>query len=376
MLATYRNMLPEDEEAVFTLRMRTWGHPSIEHVRRSAYSDPRYLQHTFMALAPDGTLLATVRYWLRRIRDASGASRLVGCVASVVTIAAARRQGHAGRLMQLALTSMRDEGCDWSLLFSSSMGVPRYEGLGYHFYPAPYFRGVLVGGHQAPDRIAGPGATAADATAGITGIYSITRTEAPFAVTDPNWQATKGIYAAYNAWRPLSMVRDEDYWQSYFSPSLATARRQGTVSLFLASRQDQPVAYLLTRVLSAEAARDYFNAERGFVITEAGMLTGHDTALPALLYAMRQELLLLLVSQLSQQSQLPQSPEWEVPGAAFLPRQALLEEALRAVFGQTLYLSGARRRMMALPLGQRFSESELTATFAAPGALFWPMDAF
>lgn len=52
--------------------MQTWGAPDIDYVRRNAYSDPLYLQRTFVAFSPDGTLLSTVGYWLRHIRDARG----------------------------------------------------------------------------------------------------------------------------------------------------------------------------------------------------------------------------------------------------------------------------------------------------------------
>src|SRR5688500_1514748 len=191
-------MLPEDEDAVFALRMRTWGAPNIEYVRRNAYSDPLYLQHIFVAFSPDGTLLSTVGYWLRHIRDARGTPRLVGCVASVITIEVARRQGYARKLMQLALDSMADDGCDWSLLFSSGMGVPFYEALGYRHYPALYYRGTLPKGNP-PSRFAGGtlidvGQQSIAGAAGVnshTGSYSIARIEAPFDIADRNWQAIR-----------------------------------------------------------------------------------------------------------------------------------------------------------------------------------------
>ena len=379
MPVTYRRMLPEDEEAVFQLRMRTWGHPSIEHIRQSAYSDPLYLQHTYAALAPDGALLSTVRYWLRHIRDASGTPRLVGCVASVVTIEAARRQGHARKLMHLAINSMREEGCDWSLLFSSGMGVPLYEGLGYRLYPAPYFRGTFVSDQQSSGSITVTHRTDVQDISSMAGSYSVARTDGPFDMADHHWQAVHHIYAVYNAHRPLSIVRDENYWRGYFVQSLGTALRQGSVSLFLASDQGHPVAYLLARLLSMESARDYFNEDHGVIVSEVGLLPGHDAALPALLSAVRKELLLPLVSQLSELSPIPDGVQFSqsaLQGAAILPRQALVEQALRSVFGQTLYMSGERRRMMALPLGKSFTESDLAATFQAPGALLWPMDSF
>src|SRR5688572_13863128 len=116
MAVEYRQMRPADEDAVFDLRMRMWNAPSRDYVRQGALLDPRYLDHTFVAVAEDGSLLSTVRYWLRHLRDAEGAPRLVGCVASVATVEGARRQGHARELMQLAIEAMREDGCEWSLL--------------------------------------------------------------------------------------------------------------------------------------------------------------------------------------------------------------------------------------------------------------------
>src|SRR5437867_2066479 len=170
MAVEYRNMRPEDEDMVFDLRKQMWGWPSREHVRQSAYLDPLYLRHTFVAVAGDGMLLSSLRYWLRDIRDAGGTPRLVGCVASVATVESARRQGHARRLMQMALETMREEGCAWSLLLSSEMGKPLYEGLGYHVQTAPYYQGLLSGG--LPES---------------RGRYAVQRLEPPFDAGDETW---------------------------------------------------------------------------------------------------------------------------------------------------------------------------------------------
>lgn len=371
MSVTYRNILPEDEDAVFGLRMHTWGAPNIAYVRRNAYSDPLYLQRTFAAFSPDGTLLSTVGYWLRHVRDANGTPRRVGCVVSVVTIEAARRRGHARKLMQLALDSMADEGCDWSLLFSSGMGVPFYETLGYCLYPATYYQGTLAVGQQPVDGAAGviPHTVHTAHTRG----YSIVRSEAPFNIADRNWQAIRGIYSTYNRHRSLSLVRDEGYWQSYFAPRLSSADAEDTTCVFLASIDgsggtiDQPVAYLVARLLSTRSAQDFFKEDQGFLIREAAVIPGHDAALPTLISAMRDELLHWC---------LPAAPERPLPGAAFLPREAEVEECMRVLFAPDIHLSGERRRMMAKPIGDIFTKNNLTAAFQAPGALFGHMDKF
>lgn len=341
-------MLHEDEDAVFGLRMSTWGAPDIDYVRRNAYTDPLYLQHTFVALDPDNTLLSTVSYRIQRIRDASGTPRKVGCVASVTTIESARRQGHASKLMQLAGQSMANEGCDYSLLFSSRMGVPLYETLGFVLYSAPYYLGTFSVDNNAHN-------------AHTTHNYSIKHLEAPFDILDLDWQAIRNIYAAYNSHRSLSLVRDEAYWQDYFAPRLASSPTEDTTHVFLASSGDQPVAYLVSRFLATQSAQDFFKEDQGFMLREAAILPGHDAALPALISALSDTLA---------------PSEQPLPGAAFLPREAAIEECLQTLFGQTLHLSGERHRMMVKPTGPNFTQTDLAATFHAPGALFSRMDIF
>src|SRR6266545_3450704 len=98
MPVTYRKMRLEDEDSVFDLRMRMWGAPTREYVRAGARLDPNYLDRTFVAVEEDGTLLSTVRYWLRDLRDANGVPRQVVFFKGAATIESARRQGHAHRL--------------------------------------------------------------------------------------------------------------------------------------------------------------------------------------------------------------------------------------------------------------------------------------
>jgi len=358
MPITYRSIRPEDEEAVFGLRMRTWGSPDIEYVRRNAYSDPLYAKHIFGAFAPDGTLLSTVGYWLRSIRDAGGIPRLVGCVASVVTIEEARRQGHAHILMQMAFDTMRGEGCDWSFLFSSAMGVPLYESLGYCLYPAQYYRGAI----HYEDCVTGDSSFPTP-----NSHYSVDRIEEPFDMTGGSLQAIRRIYASYNAHRPLSLVRDEDYWRGYFASHLVSAHWGGKTCIFLASTDDGPVAYLVTSLLSAQAAGRYFGEGQGFFMREMGSLPGHTTALQALLSATRNYLL---------SSQSRNAVKEQLPGSAFLPREPPIEEDMRALFGQSLHMSSKDWRTMGLPLGKRFTENDVAAVFQAAGAHFWHIDTF
>lgn len=345
MAVEYRKMRAEDEHAVFDLRMRTWDAPSIEYVRAGALLDPRYLEHTFVALDSDGTLLSTVRYWLWHIRDAKGTPRLVGCVASVVTIESARRQGHARKLMQLAIEAMREDGCDWTLLLSSRMGPPLYEGLGYSLYQVPYYVGIVSGERlQGGDR------------------YSVQRLDPPFDIEDDTWKAVREIYAAYNAHRPLSLVRDDGYWRGYFQRSLLAPHASHEKALFVARDQEgQDVGYLLVYIWTREIAREQHNLDQAFTVGEIGVMPGHEEALTTLLSRAIEAL--------------TAHTEGQVGMTAMLPRERRIEDAMRTILGQSLRMLD-QRRLMARSLNAGFKQEELEAIFFAPGANFWSMDHF
>ncbi|HKP51058.1 MAG TPA: GNAT family N-acetyltransferase [Chloroflexia bacterium] len=347
MEVEYRKMRLADEDAVFDLRMRTWGAPSIEYVRQGARLDPLYLDHTLVAFAADGTLLSTVRYWLRQVRDATGVPQQVGCVASVTTIESARRQGHARKLMQLAIESMRQEGCAWTLLMSSDMGVPLYEGLGYRVFSAPYYRGVLSDERPQNDSICS---------------IETERIEPPFDFEEGTWKTVRDIYALYNARRPLALVRDEAYWRGYFSRRIRSRNTTHPMLLIMAytgEGDDKEYAgYLVVDYSTQEVAREEFNLDQFFTIGEIGVAPGHEEAIPALTSALADN-----------------AAQGHVGGRSFLPREPQIDAAMRALFGQSLQMPDDRD-MMALPLEEGCGHEELEAMFAAPGALFWIVDDF
>lgn len=344
MPTEYRKMRLDDEDQVFAIRMNTWRAPSIEHVRQVARLDPHYLDHTFVAIAGDGTVVSTARYWLRQIRDAEGTPQKVGCVASVTTVESARRQGHGHKLMKLVIESMREEGCEWSLLLSSDMGVPLYTGVGYVHHPAPHFQGLLTG-RRPP----------------VGGSYKVERFDSPFDFGAGEWQAVREIYFAYNATRPLSLVRDDDYWRGYFARRVISRAASRRMALFLACTEGgERIAYLLADYSTPEQAQQ--DSEVGqdldqlINIGELGMLQGHEGSLPALLGAVLDEVAPGKV------------------GCAFrVPGDGYVYDTMRALFAPEIATLDCE--MMALPLVQGVSAA-IARTFSAPGALFWTIDDF
>ncbi len=125
MSVEYRRMRPEDEDRVVALWAHTFGSNDPERSRRYIrISDPDYLNHTLLAVSPESTVLATLRYYVYSLRNADGTPQLVSCISHVTTREEARRQGHACNLLNLAFQAMRAEGCLWMLLFPARSVYP------------------------------------------------------------------------------------------------------------------------------------------------------------------------------------------------------------------------------------------------------------
>jgi GNAT superfamily N-acetyltransferase len=333
-------MAEEDHAQVIPLWMATWGYTDPKYLTRRIGVDPRYLEHTLVASSPDGEILATVHYWLFDLRDAKGNPCRVGCVSNVVTKEAARRQGHARRLMELALDRMRKHGCEWTLLFSSNMGRTLYLQLGYRPYSLPYRRGALSS--QRPP---------------LTDSYSISRSDL---TPQPGyWQTIAPIYGAYNSDRPLTVARDADYRKGLHVRKLERPIKGHEVHMFVAHSptEAQDVGYLIA-YLSNEGAELPEGLDQAIIMSEIGVMPDHAGAIPHLLSAVAGA-----------------SVGERVLVTSFLPRDPQADEALGLLFEppvkelDELY-------MMARPLAGGMGWEEVEAIMSAPGATFWHLDLF
>jgi len=63
----------------------------------------------------------------------------IGGIGGVMTRVAARRRGCAGRALQAAAVKMKDEGCDFGLLFCEPHNIAFYEGLGWQIFCGEIF---------------------------------------------------------------------------------------------------------------------------------------------------------------------------------------------------------------------------------------------
>ena len=199
---SYRQIQSDEESAVLDL----WAANLPVERERLQYeyrTDPLRGKHTFVA-AGDGAILSAVAYYLRSLRDIDGQPTLVGGVSAVATRPDARGQGHARRLLDLAVESMRREGCAWSLLFTDVGGY--YERLGWQTVETRYREGRLAAERPA-----------------VPGDYSVERFNP--AREDGGWEALARVYDAYNARRPVCLSRALPYWQGYLLPGSPPRRR-------------------------------------------------------------------------------------------------------------------------------------------------------
>lgn len=337
---SYRQMADSDPGQVIPLWMRTWGYTDFEFLKRRIGADPAYMEHTFVAALPDGEVLATVHYWLFDLRDVEGRPRRVGCVSNVVTVEKARKQGHARRLMEMALDRMPRDGCEWTLLFTSEMGRTLYLQLGYRAYSLPYARGVLSG-----------------SSIPLTGSYTVTRSD--LAPQPDYWQVIAPIYEAYNRDRPLTVARDAAYWKGLHVRKLERPPRGYTIDLFLAQslQEGRDVGYAIAYIPNRDAAQPA-GQEQGFVLSEIATLPGHEEAIPHLLSAFADA-----------------AGGEGVGGTSFLARDAKVDLALRVLFEQPVEELNDRS-IMARPLEGGLSQEEVEAIMTASNATFCRLDEF
>ncbi|MCW5941209.1 MAG: GNAT family N-acetyltransferase [Fimbriimonadaceae bacterium] len=110
LLPAERDLALRHYESVFGVG--TW----LFHTAHWGTSESGWAQ-TF-ATFDDGDLVSTVDVFVRPVRDEQGGQAIMGGIGSVATAERARRQGHSGRLLEMAIAWMHEVGCDFSFLFT------------------------------------------------------------------------------------------------------------------------------------------------------------------------------------------------------------------------------------------------------------------
>jgi GNAT superfamily N-acetyltransferase len=229
-------MYPNEESAVHDFFLATYTTYPDEGLQnyRAWKSLPAHDTRTYVAIAPDQSILATVVTWYRQVRNTLGTPCRVGHLSHVVTRADARRQGHASHLVDQAITAMQDDGCMWSsLLTASATGRALYERSGWRSLAMPFWRGLLPGDRpRLPE----------------TGylIQQFDPTQGP-----NGWATLAAIYAEYNALRSLTVIRDEPYWATFTAAQLADGLMADRVFIFTAhhpAHMGNPCGYVLLHI--------------------------------------------------------------------------------------------------------------------------------
>jgi GNAT superfamily N-acetyltransferase len=325
-------MRAEEAPAVLRLWSEVFETSETYQAERLA-SDPAAHNHLYVAATSDGVIVSALHFLVTRRYDTDGQPRLVGEIDSVATRPEARRQGHAERLLLLAREALEQAGCDWSLLVATQQGRTLYERHGWRPFPEPWRRGSVVG--IVPEQAA---------------IYHVAPLD-PLAEPDA-WDRIAAVDVAFNQGRPLSVVRDARYWRSYAAMRVKGWIETEGLVIFAAAHPGTPA-------LCGYALAEFYPT--AFQIRDLAVLPAERAALTALLHAVAQE-----------------SQRRGAPSAArlFLPRESWIDATVEQLFGVTLQHGHTQNGLMARALGPNFSEAQLDALFAAPGAIFSSIDLF
>lgn len=157
----------------------------------------RQLHQTLVAV-DDGRIVSSVQYFIRKTRGADGSIHKMGGIGNVATYDDARKKGHSGKLLEMAIDYMAKDGCTWSLLFT---GVnTHYERYGWKTLRTRYREGTLAPRKAVIDE------------------WRVMPVN-PASDRD-SLERISTVYDAFNAKRPLTNVRTQDHWMLSVLPRM------------------------------------------------------------------------------------------------------------------------------------------------------------
>jgi ribosomal protein S18 acetylase RimI-like enzyme len=336
MTVTYRLLEPNEEDAAVELWRRVLDMDEYEarQTFRDFQDDPQRFQHAHVAVTDNAQMLTTVCYWLRTVRDSAGSAVRIGHLFHVATAPAARRQGHASRLLADTVDALRAAGCQWALLSARQAAVALYTQAGWQPAQRTYWRGTYTA-----------------AAWNETQRYVVQSCD-PRRETH-GWAPIAAAYAHANAKQSGSLIRTSGYWSGYSN---------WMFGLYL----DDYQAVLLT--IKESAASDFIRGyalvnfyDAGFVVSEIASDPSDSEVLRGLLNGILAE---------AKQRGIPLQGQLTI--AANPATHAILQQffgtSLHAVDDTVLH---GYTPFMVRPIGD-----PATAPFTSPGALFSPLDAY
>lgn len=336
MSVQYRLMRLEDEDRA--IRLWTQALETGEDEARDTFRDfqdsPQRFGQAHVAVADDGQILATVCYWLRDVRGPAGAPMRIGHLFHVATAPGARGQGHATRLLADSIQALRDAGCQWAILGARQEAVGLYARAGW----------------QPTTRLYSRGAYSAELWPGRQR-YSVQPYD-PRA--DPRgWAPIAAAYDRANARQMGSLIRTPAYWSGYAA---------WMFGLYL----DSYGATLLTAVDGAAGAPICGYALVNF--SPAGFAVSEIAADPQ-----DQEVLASLLHGIIVEAQAQGAP---LQGQLTIAHGPEIRAALGQLFGGSLHSVDDVALYGYAPFMARPISHAAVSPFAAPGGLFWPLDAY
>ncbi|SRR6266498_381405 len=327
MAVIYRIIHADEASAVVDIWRFNPNHDPVMIDRRWR-DDPQYLEHTHVAVADNGEVLAAISYFLRTARDASGTPQRIGNLFFVATRPDAQQQGHGRELLARMTHAMQQDGCQWAMVSAGAPARAFYEHAGWKLYDTPYRQGAV--------------STESLHTSTPYQIHAYDPMQAP-----GGWAPLMPIYTAYNAQRPLTTVRDESYWEGWVALMFQFWKHPPQVLIATRENASMPCGYVFGH---------YYPV--GFVISEIGVVPTEREAIAALLNAVADEALRR------------GSP---ARGRVYLPSEPAVDMVLARFFGATLH-TGAEPDSMLRPIATGMTRHQADTIVMAPGAIRWGID--
>jgi GNAT superfamily N-acetyltransferase len=317
----YRLLRPNEEEKVLHFWLSVFEDTDLDQWRREFGWDARRFERTLIAVR-EGEILSTARYSVQAMRDSEGSARKIAYVSNIGTKENERGKGYAGDLLTRLIVLMKEEGCEWSILNAEDTRL--YERYGWKAYPYTFRQGSLRPEPIEPsDR------------------YKALQ----LALTDDDYRTLAELYARYNQKRPLTTVRGEDYWQTYWQARVEEWRRSAFAQVLLVLEHTEPCGYMIAHP-----------APHGLLITELAVFPEHIEAVTRLFHEAHRQTLLL----------------GGKGGRVFLPNEPALNKYLVQMLSD-LHIDHDVY-IMARPITGDMAE--IDGAFHASGAMIWLIDSF